>query len=67
MHQFTMTIDIGNAAMSTLDDLATTLEHVAVEIRNGRQPTTIRDENGNTVGRWTLTMPDTTGLDAFPS
>lgn len=61
--KFTLSIDMGNAAMLSRRDLARALEGLAEKIKTGGMPlkdpdgfpTTgnIRDLNGNTVGQWT--------------
>lgn len=54
---FTLKIDLGNAAMSSPEDVAGALESVAAKVRDGRDEGGIRDLNGNTVGRWTVSYP----------
>jgi hypothetical protein len=51
---FTLTIEMGNAAMDTREDLASALEKVAEKLRNGRDGGSVVDENGNTVGTFEL-------------
>jgi hypothetical protein len=52
--KFTLTIELGNEAMQSHEDIARALEDVierlrlATHVENG----SIRDDNGNTVGRW---------------
>ena len=59
--RFTLTIDLGNDAMQTGDDIARALQAVAHTVSSRYDGTTppddtapIRDENGNTTGRWTI-------------
>lgn len=57
---FTLTIELGNDAMQTTDDIATALEAVAVQLQrsgaiNPEYQQKVRDRNGNTVGRWEVT------------
>lgn len=59
--KFTLTIDLGNAAMSTPRDVALALRfaadqlHTAGDLWAGRAVAgNIRDANGNTVGSWEL-------------
>jgi hypothetical protein len=55
---FRLTINLGNAAMGTTDDVAEALENLAERLRkDGRSRPKIdsghiRDINGNTVGEW---------------
>jgi hypothetical protein len=51
---FTLTVEMGNAAMETREDLAGALEAVAEKLRNGRDGGHVMDENGNTVGTFEL-------------
>lgn len=53
-NRFTVTIDVGNDAMQTLEDIAGTLEGVAERLRMGESSGKVRDLNGNTVGRFTF-------------
>ena len=63
--QFTLTITLGNDAMQSGEDLAAALHSVADKLAAlGADPIEdlddydasgrVRDENGNTVGRWSL-------------
>ena len=52
--EFTLTIQLGNAAMQTSEDVAEALARVADSLLAGVQSGTIRDINGNTVGSWNL-------------
>jgi DUF917 family protein len=52
--EFTLTIQLGNAAMQTGEDVAEALARVADSLQGGVQSGTIRDVNGNTVGSWDL-------------
>lgn len=58
MGTFTLEIQLGNAAMQTPEDVALALRELAERLE-GSGPTEgmVRDENGNTVGRWTLVSP----------
>lgn len=52
---FTLTIELGNAGMASPQDVADALARVAAEVgETGRWEDLIRDENGNTVGRYLL-------------
>lgn len=50
---FTLTIETGNAAMRTREDVARAVRDVADKIGPDRYRG-IRDDNGNTVGHWTF-------------
>lgn len=54
---FTLTINLGNDVMQTADDVSNALRKVAARLR-GRDwsdwAEKVQDENGNTVGEWTL-------------
>lgn len=61
MMQFTVCINLGNAAMLTPSDVAEALQSIACELVEDADTTepfahtncqTIRDINGNDVGRW---------------
>lgn len=62
MTEFTLTLKLGNAAMQTPEDVADALrraaESVILATRVGVTNQGIRDENGNTVGSWTLDLPE---------
>ena len=49
---FKLSIRLGNEAMQTPEDVATALEKIAEDLRNGRTGNTMFDENGNNVGTW---------------
>jgi len=52
---FTLTIELGNAAMSSRRDIARALTALASSAKLGDRTEssgTVRDLNGNTVGRW---------------
>lgn len=52
---FTITIDTDNAAFShDGEEVARVLESVAESIRYGLDSDSVRDSNGNTVGKWTI-------------
>jgi hypothetical protein len=62
---FELKIDSGNAAMQSPEDVAAALKHVAKKLpkrfrRAGGSEYTraIIDENGNTIGSWTLTITE---------
>lgn len=50
-------LELGNAAMSTPADVADALRDAADHVEGGRLESSIRDRNGNTVGRWTVSFP----------
>jgi hypothetical protein len=56
MDQFVLVIDLGNEAMQTPADVGRALEKVAATLVvgdwNGLESGGIRDENGNTVGKF---------------
>jgi hypothetical protein len=58
MDDFNLHIEMGNDAMSTLDDIAEALEHAADRLRSDHRWSpddaegSIVDRNGNTVGNW---------------
>jgi hypothetical protein len=52
---FNLTIDGGNDAMQTGDDVAAALRTIADKIAAGDWTGGVRDENGNTVGDWRFT------------
>lgn len=54
MERFTLTIELGNDAMQTGADIADALRRVAARQEEWERGTdgAIRDENGNTVGRY---------------
>ena len=54
MEEFTFKITLGNDAMQTFEDVAQALERVVARLRSGKEDGTIRDDNGNRVGSWTL-------------
>jgi hypothetical protein len=49
---FTMRIRVGNAAMSTPEDVARALETVASRLKDGYTEGVIHDANGNLTGDW---------------
>lgn len=49
---FTVTIQLGNAAMENTDHLAEALRGVAGQLESGRTEGRVMDENGNTVGSY---------------
>lgn len=54
LEKFTLSIDLGNEAMQTGEDVATALKAVASKLAHGEDSGRVRDENGNTVGEWDL-------------
>lgn len=55
--KFTLNINLGNAAMCEIEDLARALERVIEDLSYGdisRSVGHIQDLNGNTVGKWEL-------------
>ena len=55
MKKFKLEIQLGNDVMQTMDDIAGALERVAVgNIHNGSDTGRIFDDNGNTVGTWSV-------------
>jgi len=50
--KFTLSIELGNDAMSGPCDVAEALESVASKLRAGQESGRIRDTNGNTVGEF---------------
>jgi hypothetical protein len=52
--KFTLSIELGNEAMQTGEDVARALREVAKKLDGGDDSGRIRDENGNTVGEWDL-------------
>ncbi len=55
---FSMTVQFGNAAMREGEDLVRPLRQVADRLVNGETSGSIRDENGNTVGAWSIKPAD---------
>lgn len=59
---FQLSIELGNAAMSTPADVGRALEKVAAALVvgswDGIESGHIRDENGNTVGSWDVEVED---------
>lgn len=49
---FTIVINLGNDAMGTPDDVAQALKEIARKLEVGYTDGTIRDYNGNAVGRF---------------
>lgn len=64
MHDtFILNIELGNAAMSTPADVSRALSNVAVQIDLDETEGKVRDENGNTVGSWSVSYPQDAKLD----
>jgi hypothetical protein len=57
MSKFILEIDLGNEAMQTREDIAWALERASMMVRHGNYPlgATIRDDNGNVVGKYERT------------
>lgn len=55
---FTLTIETGNAAMSTREDVAEALRQVAEKLEGGREGGNVMDANGNTVGAFSLELDE---------
>lgn len=55
---FHLSIDLGNAAMLTAEDVADAVSRSAEPINAGDPSGRIYDANGNTVGHWVLTLPE---------
>jgi Flp pilus assembly protein TadG len=51
---FKLSIELGNDAMQTAEDVANALQDIADELASGASDGHIRDDNGNTVGTWEL-------------
>lgn len=51
---FRLALELGNDAMREPEHVADALEQVAERLREGATSGRVRDENGNTVGRWEL-------------
>jgi hypothetical protein len=64
--KFKLEIELGNDAMQTLDDVESILRQIVKQrdISNDRA-NTIRDDNGNTVGKWEVVEEDPTHRDAL--
>ncbi len=57
---FTVTIELGNDAMQEAAHAADALRDVAAALYAGQTDGPVRDENGNTVGRYHMTHPEET-------
>ncbi len=55
---FTLSIGLGNAAMSSAEDVGQALEELAQSIADGERDGNVFDENGNVVGHWSLNEPE---------
>jgi hypothetical protein len=51
---FTLEIEMGNEAMRTPYDVAASLTGVTMALHTGATVGTVKDDNGNTVGRWSI-------------
>lgn len=54
----TLKIKFGNDAMQTADDAASALHKVATRITMGDTEGKVQDVNGNTVGDWSMELPE---------
>ena len=59
--KFTLEIELGNEAMQTGDDVALALRRLSVKLVDARIDVgadrgTIRDANGNAVGKWAVSQ-----------
>lgn len=52
--KFTLSIKLGNAAMQTHFDVASALREIADELEHQIDDSSIIDDNGESVGEWTL-------------
>ena len=52
--KFIVEIELGNATMHTHEHIAGALENLAGRLRDGYDEGGVRDEDGNTVGHWSL-------------
>jgi hypothetical protein len=53
--QFTLTLELGNEAMQTLDDIADTLRELADKLSTSYDTEgKVRDANGNTIGTFVV-------------
>lgn len=55
---FVLSIGLGNAAMSEAEHVGQALEELAQAIADGEREGSVFDENGNTVGSWSLHEPE---------
>ena len=61
MNTFTLTLNLGNEAMQTAEDISNALtraagwieDYAAREVEHGGSMS-LKDQNGNTVGMWTV-------------
>ncbi len=56
--EFSLRIELGNAAMSTPEQVAQALRKAADAVETHREDGPILDLNGNSVGRWAVNYPD---------
>jgi hypothetical protein len=63
MPGFRLVLELGNAAMSDAEDVAGALQDVGRDLQRGYAEALVSDRNGNTVGSWSLTLPDSTDED----
>lgn len=57
--EFTVTIKLDGADMSTPDGLARVLHGIAFQLSDGDMFDNVRDVNGNTVGQWNINLGGT--------
>lgn len=55
---FLLQIHLGNAAMRRPSHVAAAVEKIAKKIREGQDGGKVMDANGNSVGEWSLGLPD---------
>jgi hypothetical protein len=55
LSNFTLEIELGNDAMQNAGDISDALRCIAEDLDNLGTNGRIRDLNGNTVGKWSLT------------
>lgn len=57
--RFVLTIELGNDAMQTPEDVAHALGAVAIKLQHGTLSGNVRDWNGQTVGTFAFESPTT--------
>lgn len=55
---FRLVLELGNAAMSEAEDVAGALQDVRRDLQRGYTEALVSDRDGNTVGSWSLTLPE---------
>jgi hypothetical protein len=58
---FHLVLELGNAAMSEPEDVASALRDLRREVQRGYTEALVSDRDGNTVGSWSLTLPGRAG------